>query len=67
MQPTVRQMREATRDEWLAFIRRFPNRTSYRTGICEPPQEHCVNDGALIARVVYPMNEPQQYFISTED
>lgn len=30
-----------TRDEWQAFIARFPDRRSYRTAICEPPQEIC--------------------------
>ena len=39
---TVPTMKVVTRDEYLAYIAQFPSRMSYRTGICEPPQEHCV-------------------------
>lgn len=33
--------RRVTESEWRAFVERFPDRRSYRTGICEPPKEIC--------------------------
>jgi hypothetical protein len=55
--------KRVSRDEWRAHIERYPTRRSYRTGICEPPQEICEHDGVVIARIVYPYREPQLYFI----
>jgi hypothetical protein len=51
--PRVVPMRDVTCDEYLAYIAGFPARTSYRTGICEPPEEHCVDHGVLIGRITY--------------
>jgi hypothetical protein len=43
-----------TRDEWEAFLKQFPERRSYKTGICEPPQEICEWPmGRPIARVTF--------------
>jgi hypothetical protein len=60
---TVLPMKTVTRDEYLAYIGQFPDRLSYRTGICEPPQEHCVighmpdrggiDKGTLIGRITF--------------
>ncbi len=33
--------RRVSEEEWRAFIEQFPDRRSYRTGICEPPKEIC--------------------------
>ena len=33
--------KRVTPEEWRAFIEQFPDRRSYRTGICEPPKEIC--------------------------
>jgi hypothetical protein len=56
-------VRQVTREEWQAHIRQFPDRRSYRTGIVEPPQELCENDGVVVARVSYPMDGPPEYFV----
>jgi hypothetical protein len=58
--------REVSRDEYLAFIRRFPERVSTRTGICEPPQEQCHNGGELIGRIVLADPQPRRYYIKAE-
>lgn len=46
--------RRVEREEWQAFIRQFPQRSSYKTGICEPPQEICEwPEGRQIASVQF--------------
>lgn len=57
---------EVTREEWLAFIRQFPDRESAKTGICEPPQEICTVGGTKIAYVSFPYGEPTRYFIDRD-
>lgn len=61
-------MREVTREDYHAFIQRYPERLSYRTGICDPPQEHCVNDGVLIGRIRYGYYDlkPECYEVAAE-
>lgn len=65
--PKVVPMRQVPKAEYLAFIQQFPERLSSRTGICEPPQEQCVNDGTLIGRIVlYDAPDPYAYFIADD-
>jgi hypothetical protein len=43
-----------SRDEWFAFISQFPDRFSYKTGICEPPKQMCeLPDGQVIAHITF--------------
>jgi len=48
--PTTSAWRRVTQEEWRAFIERFPDRRSYRTGICEPPQEICESPPSVNGR-----------------
>jgi hypothetical protein len=64
---TVPHMRQVTREEYHAYIQKFPDRSSSRTGICEPPEEHCVNDGVLIGRIVYPYDNTADYWVRDDD
>ncbi len=61
-------MKQVTQPEYHAFIRQYTNRQSYRTGIVEPPQEICkLPDGVIIGRIIFPFNEPQEYYIADID
>lgn len=42
------------RETWKAFIQLFPDRVSYKTGICEPPMELCESPkGRVVASVTF--------------
>jgi hypothetical protein len=56
-------MRAVSREEYHAHIQQFPDRSSSRTGICEPPQEHCIWNGILIGRIVLADPRPREYWI----
>lgn len=43
--PFIPKMKAVDRQTYFDYIERFPDRSSSRTGICEPPQEQCILDG----------------------
>jgi hypothetical protein len=64
----VADWRPSTQAEYHVFIQQFPSRRSSRTGMCEPPQEHCYMGRAMIGRIVlnrdsYDPNVPNEYYI----
>ncbi len=58
---------QVTQAEYHEFIQTFPDRLSYRTGICEPPQEICeLPDKRVIGRIILPFQEPRRYYIARD-